>query len=474
MTSISIRPLPNPLRAGVRAALVAAIAIPGTAQAVDFNAGSWNGSFDTTVSFGQTWRNEARDARLIGTANGGTGRSRTSMTAISITGRGARRVRTRRCRSWPLTARTSGFLCAASCFTTPWSRIRRPSARRFRKPARMSRVLTCDCSMRSLRQLGRWRARSRHPCRPAGRQLGREHVYPGRHQQRHQPFRRIGAARTGLGIARSLPAPGNPESRIRNDGQPDGGGARHLRLESHSSRSRSALTSRAMISCRAVASRSFWASAHFPTSVPISRRSADRSSRISRAFRAAKRTIPATRASTACRCAGSFPISARDEGTRFLLRQLSQQAAGDQRHHRDPGRRRQLDRNADRGRRHRAVARGGPAVRCSGRDRVGPGRAGSRRAGWQPVARRQRAMPRLRAIPSSAAATWPRRRGTSRPTENMRRRRSTSPSIRKTSSCSESRSIRSSACRAWPCRAKFPSARTCRCNSTTSNCCSRR
>ncbi len=75
MTLISTRPLPQPLRAGVRAALVAAIAMPGTAQAIDFAAGGWNGSFDTTMSFGQTWRAEARDPRLIGTANGGTGRS---------------------------------------------------------------------------------------------------------------------------------------------------------------------------------------------------------------------------------------------------------------------------------------------------------------------------------------------------------------------------------------------------------------
>jgi hypothetical protein len=66
MTKMLVRPLP---------ALVAAILAPGAAQAVDFAAGGWNGSFDTTVSFGQIWRTEARDPRLIGTANGGTGRS---------------------------------------------------------------------------------------------------------------------------------------------------------------------------------------------------------------------------------------------------------------------------------------------------------------------------------------------------------------------------------------------------------------
>jgi uncharacterized protein DUF1302 len=55
--------------------LVAALCASGTAQAVDFAAGGWNGSFDTTISFGQTWRQEARDPRLIGTADGGSGRS---------------------------------------------------------------------------------------------------------------------------------------------------------------------------------------------------------------------------------------------------------------------------------------------------------------------------------------------------------------------------------------------------------------
>jgi hypothetical protein len=55
--------------------LVAALCASGTAQAIDFAAGGWNGSFNTTMSFGQTWREEARDPRLIGTADGGTGRS---------------------------------------------------------------------------------------------------------------------------------------------------------------------------------------------------------------------------------------------------------------------------------------------------------------------------------------------------------------------------------------------------------------
>jgi hypothetical protein len=66
MTRTLLRPLP---------ALVAALSVPGTAAAIDFDVAGWNGSFDTTVTFGQTWRTEARDPQLIGTANGGTGRS---------------------------------------------------------------------------------------------------------------------------------------------------------------------------------------------------------------------------------------------------------------------------------------------------------------------------------------------------------------------------------------------------------------
>lgn len=66
MIKTLLRPVP---------ALVAAILAPGAAHAVDFAAGGWNGSFDTTVSFGQSMRVEGRDPRLIGTADGGSGRS---------------------------------------------------------------------------------------------------------------------------------------------------------------------------------------------------------------------------------------------------------------------------------------------------------------------------------------------------------------------------------------------------------------
>jgi hypothetical protein len=47
------------------------------AHAFDFRLGESgvSGSLDTTISFGQAWRTESPDLRLIGTANGGTGRS---------------------------------------------------------------------------------------------------------------------------------------------------------------------------------------------------------------------------------------------------------------------------------------------------------------------------------------------------------------------------------------------------------------
>jgi hypothetical protein len=49
----------------------------GSGYAFDFqNAdGTFTGSWDTTISYGQAWRVESRDCRLIGTANGGCGRS---------------------------------------------------------------------------------------------------------------------------------------------------------------------------------------------------------------------------------------------------------------------------------------------------------------------------------------------------------------------------------------------------------------
>ena len=65
-------------RGGLIAAAVAAgygvLAAPA-AHAVDFNWGDIKGSWDTTFSYGQAWRVQERDCRLIGNADGGCGRS---------------------------------------------------------------------------------------------------------------------------------------------------------------------------------------------------------------------------------------------------------------------------------------------------------------------------------------------------------------------------------------------------------------
>ena len=58
-------------------ATVIAGGLSTAAMAIDFQSesGSWTGSLDTTVSYGQAWRVETRDCRLIATADGGCGRS---------------------------------------------------------------------------------------------------------------------------------------------------------------------------------------------------------------------------------------------------------------------------------------------------------------------------------------------------------------------------------------------------------------
>jgi hypothetical protein len=49
----------------------------GAARAVSFHdqSGTWSGSWDTTISYGEGWRVSDRDCRLIATADGGCGRS---------------------------------------------------------------------------------------------------------------------------------------------------------------------------------------------------------------------------------------------------------------------------------------------------------------------------------------------------------------------------------------------------------------
>jgi len=66
----------RPVQSAVTAVLLTAGVLgAGSASAFDFNLGGWDGNWDTTLSYGQLWRVEDRDLRLIGVANGGTGRS---------------------------------------------------------------------------------------------------------------------------------------------------------------------------------------------------------------------------------------------------------------------------------------------------------------------------------------------------------------------------------------------------------------
>ena len=304
MTKTLVRPLP---------ALVAAILAPGAAQAVDFAAGGWNGSFDTTFSFGQIWRDEDRDPRLIGTADGGSGRSPNiddgdlnyKKGRVSSAYKMVAELSLDRGENFGLFVRGSllydDMVEDHDTARTEISESGKDLAGSYAPAARRLR----------LRALGRRRAPARRTRWTPGGELGREHVHPGRHQRRHQPFRRRGAARARLGTARSLPAAGNAEGRLRPHRQPDGGRRSACSTGTAPSRSRSAPISRATISCRAAARKCSSASARSRTRARTSGRSAGRSSRISRACRADRRWSPRTQASTAWRCAGSCRISRR-------------------------------------------------------------------------------------------------------------------------------------------------------------------
>jgi hypothetical protein len=61
------------LAAAVAAALAASYAAP--ALAVPIETDNWTGSWDTTLSYGGTWRVQSPDCRIIANANGGCGRS---------------------------------------------------------------------------------------------------------------------------------------------------------------------------------------------------------------------------------------------------------------------------------------------------------------------------------------------------------------------------------------------------------------
>ena len=66
----------RPLRRAIAVSLAAAAALAaGSANAFEFKLEGWDARWDTTVSYGQTYRVQSPDSRLIAVANGGTGRS---------------------------------------------------------------------------------------------------------------------------------------------------------------------------------------------------------------------------------------------------------------------------------------------------------------------------------------------------------------------------------------------------------------
>ena len=156
------------------------------------------------VSFGQSWREQGRDPRLIGTADGGSGRS------PNIDDGDLNYKKGRVSSAYKIVAELSldhdnyGLFVRGSLLyddlvedsktaRTPISEAGKDLAGSYIRSARRFRV----------RALGPRRPRARHPRGQPGGELGREHVHPGRHQ-RHQPFRRVGAARAGLGAAEAF------------------------------------------------------------------------------------------------------------------------------------------------------------------------------------------------------------------------------------------------------------------------------
>lgn len=76
MTTHSAQHEARPLRRAVTASLAAAALLgSASAGAFEFDIPGWKASWDTTLSYGQTYRVQSPDSRLIAVANGGTGRS---------------------------------------------------------------------------------------------------------------------------------------------------------------------------------------------------------------------------------------------------------------------------------------------------------------------------------------------------------------------------------------------------------------
>ena len=214
-----------------------ALASPA-AYAWDFqnDAGTFSGSWDTTLTYGQAWRIESRDCRLIAIADGGCGRSPNIddgnlnydtdmysralkvLTELSLNYRGVGAF-----------VRASALYDDAADNTqrTPLADASEDLVVRLHAPARCVRV----------RQVRPWRHGRGAAPRTAGGELGREHLHPER-PQRHQPFRRVGAARAGLGAQGRLPAAGDGQLQPAVQRQLVRAGYLHHRLERDGARAR--------------------------------------------------------------------------------------------------------------------------------------------------------------------------------------------------------------------------------------------
>ena len=464
MTKTFIRPLP---------ALVAAILAPGAAQAIDFAAGGWNGSFDTTISFGQTWREEARDPRLIATADGGTGRS------PNIDDGDLNYTKGRVSSAYKLVAELSldrenfGLFVRGSALYDDLvedSETARTPISEEGKDLAGAYVRLLDAFI-----YGRWDLAGHELDLRLGHQVVNwgESTFiqgginaainhfdvaalrvPG--SELREAYLPQEMLKVSFGLSDNLTAeaiglfdwdPTQPEPVgtyfSSNDFVPRGGEQVFLGFGAFSDQGTD----------------------FTPLGGPFIEN-----------FQAVPRGT-----TTEASDSGQYGAALRwfmpnfGQGTElgFYLRQLPQQAAGHQRQDRHAGRNRQFARHADRRRCDRAGTRVGTPLRFRRRDRGQCGRGRGRRERRRPVGRDGDGTTRSsQAIRCSQAETFPGRRRRLRLT-STRRRRATSPSIPKTSSSSAFRSIRSSRRPASRSRARCPIGRTCRCSSTTSNSCSR-
>ena len=244
--------------------------------------------------------------------------------------------------------------------------------------------------------------------RPPGGELGREHLHPERHQ-RHQPFRRVGAARAGLGAQGRLPAAGDGQLQPAVQRQLVRAGYLHHRLERDGARAGRFVFQHQRLR------------AHRRQQGGARLRFVLRPGRgLPAAGRAVHHQLPdGEPAATPSKPVGRRPVRLQPQvlrarlqqrhGVRPVLPELPQPSAADLRPDRHPGGRRQCLRRVERGRRARRrrwrrACRVPAAIATAaqpGRARARPPRAAISR--W----RRPRSTPPSAPTRSSRAATSP-------------------------------------------------------------------